>query len=161
MKSRITFIEYIFLVSINLYKNRFIGKYTHVCTVRGGAAMKRCGSGQVQDLACEPGASLSSEMKCVTVAIFEIEGKTILQPLITEHEAKTIQELFRSKTLEVWLSNGKPGYSVFDVDILKYKQVSQPLMKCRKITNQVCLKNLFESIVCCAQCPLCDKAGGL
>jgi len=147
-------------VSINLYKNRFIGKYTHVFTVRG-AAMKRCGSGQVQDLACESVAPLSSETKCVTMAIFEIEGKTILQPLITEQEAKTIQELFRSKTLEVWLSNGKSGYSVFDVDILKYKQVSQPFTKCSKIANQVCLKNLFESIVCCAQCPLCDEAGEL
>jgi hypothetical protein len=93
--------------------------------------------------------------------IFEKEGKTILQPLITEQDAKTIQELFRTETLEVWLSNGKSDYSVFDVNILKYKQASQPLTKCSKIENQVCLKNLFQSIVCCAQCPLCDEAGEL
>ncbi len=123
--------------------------------------MKRCGSGQVQDLACESAAPLSSETKCVTVMVFEVEGKTILQPLITEQEAKTIQELFRSETLEVWLSNGKSDSSVFDVGILKYKQVSQPLTKCSKIANQVCLKNLFQSIVCCAQCPLCAEAGGV
>ena len=123
--------------------------------------MKRCGSGQVQDLACESVAPLSSETKCVTMAIFEIEGKTILQPLMIEKEANTIQELFRSETLEVWLSNGKSDYSVFNVDILKYKQVSQPLTKCGKIANQVCLKNLFESIVCCVQCPLSGEAGAL
>jgi hypothetical protein len=95
------------------------------------------------------------------VAILEKEGKTILQPLITEQDAKTIQELFRGETLEVWLSNGKSDYSVFDVEILKYNQVSQPLTKCSKIANQVCLKNLCESIVFCAQCPLYDETGGL
>ena len=123
--------------------------------------MKRCGSGQVQDHACESIAPLSSETKCVTVVIFEIEGKTILQPLITEQDAKTIQELFQNETLEVWLSNGKSDYSVFDVDILKYKKAPQPLTKCSRIANQVCLKNLFQSIVCCAQCPLYDDMGEL
>jgi len=106
-------------------------------------------------------APLSSETKFVTVAIFEKEGKTILQPLVTEQDAKAIQELFQSETLEVWLSNGKSDYSVFDVDILKYKQESQSLTKCNKIANQVCLKNLFESIVCCTQCPLSHEADGL
>ena len=147
-------------MSINLYKNHFIGKYTHLCTGRG-TAMKRCGSSQVQDLACESVAPLSSETKFVTVAIFEKEGKTILQPLIVEQEAETIQKLFRSRTLEVWLSNGKSGCFVFDVDILKYNQALQPLTKCSKITNQVCLKNLLESIVCCEQCPICDETGEL
>ncbi|MGA3059503.1 MAG: hypothetical protein ABSD92_03945 [Candidatus Bathyarchaeia archaeon] len=123
--------------------------------------MKRIESSQVQNLACESLAPLSSESKCVTVVIFEMEGKTILQPLITEKDAKTIQDMFRSETLEVWLSNGKSEYSFFDVDILKYKQVSQPLTKCSKIANQVCLKNLFQNIVCCAQCPMCDETGGL
>jgi len=123
--------------------------------------MKKCGSGQVQDLACKSVAPLGSETKFVTVAIFEEEGKTILQPLIAGREAKTIQKLFRSETLEVWLSNGKSGCSAFDVDILKYNQVLQPLTKCSKITNQVCLKNLFTSIVCCEQCPMCDEAGRL
>ena len=123
--------------------------------------MKKCRSGQVHNLACESAAPLRSETKCVIAAIFEKEGKTILQPLITEQDAKTIQELFQSETLEVWLSNGKSDYSVFDVDILKYKQASQPLTKCSKIANQVCLKNLFESIVCCTQCPLSHEADGL
>ena len=122
--------------------------------------MKGCERGQVQDLACTSVDSLSAETKCVTMAIFEKEGKTILQPLMVEQEAKTIQEMFRNETLEVWLSNGKSDYSVFNVDILKYKQVSQPLTKCSKIANQVCLKNLFESIVCCAQCPLYSESGG-
>ncbi|MGD0645582.1 MAG: hypothetical protein ABSA75_11820 [Candidatus Bathyarchaeia archaeon] len=122
--------------------------------------MKRCGRGQVQDVACESVAPLSAGTKCVTVALFEKEGKTILQPLVTEQEVKAIRELFRSETLEVWLSNGKSDYSVFNVDILKYKQVPQPLTKCNKIANQVCLKNLFESIVRCAQCPLGGEAGG-
>jgi hypothetical protein len=144
-------------VSINLYKNRFIRKCTLECTI-GEASMKRCDCGQVQDLACESSAPLSFETKYVTVAIFEKDGKTILQPLITEQDAKTIKELFRSATLEVWLSNGKSDYSVFDVNILKYKQVSQPLTKCSKIANQVCLKNLSQSIVCCTQCPICDEA---
>jgi len=123
--------------------------------------MKRCGTGQVQEFACEWVAPLSFETKCVTVAIFEKEGKTILQPLISEQDAKTIQELFRTETLEVWLSNGKSSYSVFDVDILKYKQVSQPLTKCSKIANQVHLKNLFAGNVSCEQCPLDDEAGGV
>jgi len=121
--------------------------------------VKRFGSGQVQELTCETITPLSSETKFVTVAILEKEGKTILQPLITEQEAKTIQELFRRETLEVWLSNGKSDYSAFDVEILKYTQVPQPLTKCSKIANQACLKNLCESIVCCAQCPLCGEAG--
>ena len=123
--------------------------------------MKRYESGQVQNLACEPSSPLSSKTKWVTMAIFEKEGKTILQPLITEQDAETIHELFRKEAFEVWLSNGKSDYSVFDINILKYKQVSQRLTKCSKITNQVCLKNLFQSIVCCAQCPLCDEQGGL
>ena len=123
--------------------------------------MKRGGLGQVQGLACEAVAPLISAVKCVTVAIFEREGKTILQPLMDEQEAKAILKLFRNETLEVWLSNGKSGCSVFDVGILKYNQVLQPLKKCSKITNQVCLKNLFTSIVCCEQCPMCSEAGEL
>ena len=126
-----------------------------------GAAVKRCRSGQVQNLACESDAQLSYETKYVTVAMFKKEGKIILQPLITEQDAEAIQELFQSETLEVWLSNGKSDYSAFDVDVLKYKQVAQPLTKCSKIANQVCLKNLSQSIVCCVQCPLSDERSEL
>jgi len=118
--------------------------------------VKKCRSSQ--DLASESVVPLSSVTKCFPMVVFEKDGKTILQPLMTEQEAKLIHELFRSETLEVWLSNGKSGYSAFDVDILKYKQVLQPLKKCSKIENQICLKNLFESIVGCPQCPLNDKA---
>lgn len=116
--------------------------------------MKRPTCNQVQDLAGAPVTVSNAKTKYVTAVIFEKEGKTVLQPLMTEPEAKTIQELFRSKTLEVWLSNGKSDFSAFDVAILKYKQVSQSLTKCSKVANQGCLKNLFESIVCCEQCPL-------
>lgn len=123
--------------------------------------MKGFGEIEIQSLACEPVPSLSVETNYVTLAVFEKDGKTILQPLITEPEAKTIQKLFRNETLEVWIFNGKSDDSVFDVDILKYRQTLQPFMKCSKIANQVCLKNLSESIVCCAQCPLCDESGGL
>ncbi len=123
--------------------------------------MKRPGSEQVQDLAYEPVDLLSTETKCIMVAMLKREGKTVLQPLVVEQEAKTIEELFRSETLEVWLSNGKSEYSAFNVDILKYKQVSQPLTKCSKITNQVCLKNLIENIISCSQCPLSGEEGEL
>lgn len=131
----------------------------HSVSVVRGSSMKRLGSEQVQDSSCESMAPLSSATKFVTVAIFEMEGKTILQPLINEHDAKITQELFQSETLEVWLSNGKQGYSDYDVDILKYRQVPQPFTKCSKIGDKVCLKNLFESIDSCAKCPLCDETG--
>jgi len=97
---------------------------------------------------------VASKTKCVLVAIYENEGKTILQPLIAEQEAKTIPELFQNKTLEVWLSNGKTDISQFDIAILKYKQVSQSLTKCIHSKTQVCLKNYFENLVSCEQCPL-------
>jgi len=97
--------------------------------------------------------------KCVTVVMFEEGGKTILQPVVTKQEAKTIQELFKNNTLEVWLSNGKPDMDQFDVEILKYKQVLQPFRKCSKIKNQVCMKNLTDTIVSCEQCPISVKKG--
>jgi len=120
--------------------------------------MKRSTCNQVQDLAGTPDTTFEAKTKYVTAVIFEREGKTVLQPLITEQEAETIQGLFRSKTLEVWLSNGKSEFSAFDVAILKYKQLSQSLTKCSKVANQRCLKNLFKSIVSCEQCPLSGDA---
>jgi hypothetical protein len=116
-------------------------------------------AGQVQDLAGMPTAGFAPKMKCVLVAIYENDGKTILQPLVAEQEAKTIPELFQNKTLEVWLSNGKMDIAHFDVAILKYKQVLQSLTKCKKVKTQVCLKNHFENIVSCEQCPLGVKSG--
>jgi hypothetical protein len=116
-------------------------------------------AGQVQDLAGMPTAGFAPKMKCVLVAIYENDGKTIMQPLVAEQEAKTIPELFQNKTLEVWLSNGKMDIAHFDVAILKYKQVLQSLTKCKKVKTQVCLKNHFENLVSCEQCPLGVKSG--
>ena len=116
--------------------------------MRGFVNRQKC------DLAGAPAVSHVPITKCVTVVIFEEEGKTILQPLVTKQEAKTIQELFQNNTLELWLSNGKPDMAQFDVGILKYKQVLQPLTKCRKVKTRVCIKNHFDAIVSCEQCPL-------
>lgn len=116
--------------------------------------MEAFASREVQDFAGIKQDKFTSKTKCVLVAIYENEGKTILQPLIVEQEAKTIPELFQNKTLEVWLSNGKTDISQFDVTILKYKQVLQPLTKCEKAKTQVCLKNYLENLVSCEQCSL-------
>jgi hypothetical protein len=115
---------------------------------------------QVQDFAGTNDAMLALKTKCVLVAIYENDGKTILQPLIAKQEAKTIPELFQNKTLEVWLSNGKADISQFDVSILKYKQVLQSLTKCKKAKTQVCWKNYFKNLVSCEQCPLSVNSGG-
>jgi hypothetical protein len=116
-------------------------------------------SRQVQDFAGTTDARFAFKTKCVLVAIYENDGKTILQPLTAEHEAKTIQELFQNKTLEVRLSNGKTNIGQFDIAILKYKQVLQSLTKCKKAKAQVCLKNYFENLVSCDQCPLSVNSG--
>ena len=114
---------------------------------------------QVQDFAGTPDTRFTSKTKCVLLAIYENDGKTILQPLIAEQETKTIPELFQNKTLEVWLSNGKTGISQFDVTILKYKQELQSLTKCKQAKSQVCLKNYSKNLVSCEQCPLSVNAG--
>jgi len=121
--------------------------------------MKEFGSRQLQDYVVTPGAGLGSSTKCVFVAIFENDGKTILQPLVTENEAKSIIELFENRTLEVWLSNGKADISDFDVAILKYKQVLQSLTKCEQTKSQVCLKNFNEQLVSCEQCSFSVNTG--
>jgi hypothetical protein len=123
-----------------------------------GVSMERFAS-QVQDLAGIPDARSNLKTKCVLVAIYENNGKTILQPLIGEQEAQTISELFQNKTLEVWLPNGKADMAQFDVAILKYKQVLQSLKICNKVKNQVCLKNQFKDLVSCEQCPVNVNAG--
>jgi len=118
--------------------------------------MKGVTGRQVQNLVSQSESGFNPKVKCVTVAIYERDGKTILQPLVNEQEAGIVPELFQSQTLEVWLSNGKSDASMFDVAILKYKQVNQAATKCNRIEDQVCLKNLFDGIVYCEQCPL-DK----
>jgi hypothetical protein len=107
----------------------------------------------------KPHTTYDLKTKFVLVAIYENDGKTVLQPLIAEQEAKTIPELFQDKTLEVWLSNGKKDIDQFDVAILKYKQVLQSFAKCKKVKTQVCLKNHFENLVSCEQCPVSVSAG--
>src|SRR4030042_5644072 len=62
-------------------------------------------SHQIQNLVGNPYTTFDPKVKCVLVAIYKSEGKTILQPLTTKQELETIQELFQNKTLEVWLSN--------------------------------------------------------
>jgi hypothetical protein len=121
--------------------------------------MKRFTEHQVQDFAGTPAATFVPKMKCVQVAIYENNGKTILQPLVAEQEAKTISEFFQNKTLEVWLSNGKADIAQFDVGILKYRQVLQSLTQCKKVKNQTCLKNHFKNLVSCEQCPLSVNVG--
>ena len=98
-----------------------------------------------------------SNLKCVTVMVFEENGKTILQPIIRGQELQNLHELFRKNTLEVWLPNGRPDFEQFDVGILKYKQIVQPSKVCSKVKNRECLKNHFETIISCEQCPLSSE----
>jgi len=113
--------------------------------------MKGFASHQLQDYTTTSDATLGSLTKCTLVAIYENDGKTILQPLVTEQEAKAVMELFENQTLEVWLSNGKPDISEFDVAILKYKQIMQSLTTCERAKSQVCLKNLDKNLISCEQ----------
>ncbi len=116
-------------------------------------------SHQVQDLAGGSPATFDPKVKCVLMAVYQNGGRTILQPLVAETEAEKTAELFHNRTLEVWLSNGENSIDLFDIDILKYKQVFQPLTKCEKMKNKICLKNHFENLVSCEQCPLGASAG--
>jgi len=102
-------------------------------------------------------AASEVNLKCVTVMVFEKNGKTILQPIIRGQEVQNLHELFRKNTLEVWLPNGRPDFEQFDVGILKYKQIVQPSKVCSKVKNRECLKNHFETIVSCEQCPLSNE----
>jgi hypothetical protein len=111
----------------------------------------------IQDLESKSASEFKFKVKCVTVAIYEKGGATILQPLVDEQEAGAIPEMFHNQTLEIWLSNGKSNASMFEIAILKYKQVKQAAKKCSKIEDQICLKNHFEDIVNCEQCPLNEE----
>jgi len=105
-------------------------------------------------LAETPTVASELKIKCVTVMVFEETGKTVLQPLATNQEAQSIRDLFQNNTLEVWLSNGQSDPTQFDVNILKYKQLLQSSTMCSKAKARICLKNQFETIVSCEQCPL-------
>jgi len=119
----------------------------------GPANRQKCELAEKLDAVVEP------KLKCVTIMVFEEAGKTILQPLVTKQETQKIQELFQNKTLEVWLSNGQSDLAQFDVSILKYTQQMQPSKMCNRTKNRVCLKNHFETIVSCEQCPLSANGG--
>ena len=110
----------------------------------------------IPNLFSPPHTPFDPKVKCVLVAIFENDGKTILQPLTTKQESETIRELFQNKTLEVWLSNGETDISHFDVAILKYKQIQQPFANCQRTKTQVCLDNVDS----CEQLPLSVSSGG-
>jgi hypothetical protein len=119
--------------------------------------MKGFGSRQRCTLAEVPLPLHDAKVKCVTVMVFEESGKTVIQPLIANQESQAIRELLQKDTLEVWLSNGKTDLAQFDVTILKYKQLMQPSTMCSRTKNCVCLKNQFDTIVSCEQCPLNDE----
>lgn len=94
-----------------------------------------------------------NRLKCVTVMVFEEKGKTILQPIVRGQDIHSVHELFQRSILEVWLPNGRPDLPQFDIGILKYRQMAQPSKMCSKVKNRVCLKNHFETITSCEQCP--------
>jgi hypothetical protein len=89
--------------------------------------------------------------------VFEEKGKTILQPIIRGQDVHSVHELFQRNILEVWLPNGRPDPSQFDIGIIKYRQMVQPSKMCSKVKNRVCLKNHFEKITSCEQCPLSNE----
>jgi len=70
-----------------------------------------------------------NRLKCVTVMVFEEKGKTILQPIVRGQDIHCFHELFQRSILEVWLPNGRPDFSQFDISILKYRQMAQPSRK--------------------------------
>lgn len=120
--------------------------------MKGPVNRQRC------EMAEEPADAPNLQTKYVTVVVFEREGKTVLQPVVSGQDAETIQQLFRNNTLEVWLSNGKSDPAEFDVSILKYKPQLQTSAPCSRLKDRVCLKNCFDTIVCCEQCPLGEEA---
>ncbi len=116
--------------------------------MKGSQVRQRC------TLAAGSRLSIEPKVKYMSVMIFEKQGKAIIQPLATEEEANSLKELLKTDTLEVWLPNGKADPEQFDISILKYQQLMQPSTACSRNENIVCLKNHFETIVSCDQCPL-------
>ena len=98
-----------------------------------------------------------TKLKCVTVMVFEEKGKTIIQPIVRGQDIHSVYELFQRSILEVWLPNGRPDFSQFDIRILKYRQMPQPSKTCSKVKSRVCLKNHVETIASCEKCPLSNE----
>ena len=116
--------------------------------MKGSVTRQRCA------LTEAPTVALAAKVKCVTVLVFEQSGRTVIQPLVTNEDALMVQELLQNDTLEMWLPNGKIDPFQFDIAILKYRQLTQPSTMCSRTRNHVCLKNTFDTIVACEQCPL-------
>ncbi len=116
--------------------------------MKGSPIRQRCA------LAEYPPSSIDAKVKHISVLIFENQGKTIVQPIVSERDAEVVRKLVKNKTMEVWLPNGKSDPAQFDISILKYQQLMQPSTVCCRNENIVCLKNHFETIVSCDQCPL-------
>jgi hypothetical protein len=125
--------------------------------IDGGFIMKGSIKRQKCEMADAPIEASNLKTKYFTVVVFEREGKTVLQPVATKQDAPEIQELFQNNTLEVWLSNGKSDPAEFDVSILKFKPQLQSPTLCSKTKKRVCLKNCFDTIVSCEQCPLSEE----
>jgi hypothetical protein len=119
--------------------------------------MKKPSNWQRCALADAPPQELDAKVKCVSVMVFQKSGKTIIQPIVASSEAQAVRDLLKNDTLEVWLPNGKLDPTQFDVAILKYKQLMQPSTMCSRNENRVCLKNYFETITSCEQCPLSEN----
>jgi hypothetical protein len=119
--------------------------------------MKNLANKQKYELTEKRVEPAEAKTKCVTFMVYEEAGKTILQPLVTSQETQGVNELLQNKTLEIWLPNGHSDVNQFDVAILKYKQQMQPSKMCTHTKNCVCLKNHFETIVSCEQCPLSEE----
>jgi hypothetical protein len=119
--------------------------------MRQSVNRQKCTFAEAIEKAPEP------KTKFVTAIVFEEEGRTILQPLVMSNEAERILELLQNNILEVWMPNGQSSLDQFDISILKYRQLNQPMTKCRTKTG-ICLKNHFDTIISCEQCPLIEES---
>jgi hypothetical protein len=99
-------------------------------------------------------AATENKLKCVTVMVFEENGKTIIQPVIHGHDTQHLHDLFQKNALEVWLPNGKPEFEQFDISIIKYKQVNPRSKSTIKNRRQSRVESHFESL------PLSQQGSG-
>jgi hypothetical protein len=91
-------------------------------------------------------AGLETKLKCVTVMVFEENGKTIIQPVIRGQDSQQLHDLFQRNSLEVWLPNGKPEFEQFDIGIVKYKQITQRSNRSQTAKHKRRMESHFESI---------------
>ena len=91
-------------------------------------------------------AANENKLKCVTVMVFEENGKTILQPVIRGQDTQHLHDLFQKNSLEVWLPNGKPEFEQFDIDILKYKKINPRDKQSPRNKYRGRMESRFESL---------------